>query len=319
MLFKTIVILWILFILFLLLVLLPLWFDLEFSNNGYNNVLFSSIWVWLPIFLVQMYLLFLVTYKEQHKNNTLKFAIISLILPLIWYWIFNISNRDYVYDNSPSSNYYADSNSLYVEDIDEYKKYLDKYGFSWQKTYFLNSIEDHINVLEFAKNELWSESLYEATTHSAFWYWITDILKEYNNKTFEAYFYKIATNRISNVHYNITNPGESDYYWNFLMHDWWPFEQWLRYIANNSNYEDIKEESKKIINAYDYYKNNRTDPKATSKVESELWFRWWFQYWDDIETWAEDFWESIEWLEHNWKTYWIDYWTYQRVKSRLWK
>jgi len=45
--------------------------------------------------------------------------------------------------------------------------YLDKYGFKWQKTYYLNSVEDHINIFEFAIDDLYSEGLYEATTYSA--------------------------------------------------------------------------------------------------------------------------------------------------------
>jgi len=315
MLFKTIIILWLLFFL-LLIIITWLWVNVYFDNQGYEYAVKTSFWFWFAIFIIQMILLYLVTYNEKYANKSLLFSIIALILPIIWYFWFYKLNPDYVYDNSDASGYYADKYNMYVEDVEEYKKYIIKYWFTRRKTRLLKSANDHVEMLKFAST-YW-EDLYEATTKSALAYDIENVFKEYNNRTFELLFIKIITKNISNVYYQMNHPGNADYNWIFLMHEDWPFVSWLRYLANNSNYPDVKEHSKKLIDSYDYYLTYNDDFKVNQEIIQKFWRRWWFQYWDDIETESEKFYENATWLENNYQLlWWIHYDEIMGLKEKM--
>jgi hypothetical protein len=306
MLFSFIIKSWLAFFWFLILVLL-LWIEPRFYTWSYSSLLTSSWVFWWSAFLIQMLLLYLVSYKKAFKKYSLFFAIIALVVWFLWYYLFYEYNPIYVYKNSLAKKYYADENNFFVENLDEYKKALAKYWFSWNKTYLLKTSKEHKEILELASKDKNWESLYAATTMSALWLWIEDVFKEYNNKTFEVYFFKVATRNISNVHYLYNHPSDYEYNTAYMLHENWPFLNWLRYLAEFSNYEDVKKESKKVIDAYDYYVNFKDEKKVNDEIIIKYSSRWWFQYWDDIETGCEKFTDNIQWLEHNRVTYDISY------------
>jgi hypothetical protein len=114
------------------------------------------------------------------------------------------------------------------------------------------------------------EIMYKRTVESAYINDLNKILKLYNNKAFEYYIFKIASEGIDDYPKYRLNDRRLDHpNKEYHLEKGSPFEKAVRWMSEESQYDDIKEMANLVINAVDYYEVNINNIELKNKYSEE--------------------------------------------------
>lgn len=195
--------------------------DWIFSNEWmFQSVLIYSI-IWISIILYIFYERFIV--KENVKKDTWYYKTIFLIV-IVVYWLFYITNPWYTLQTHPRLFLYQDGKNITNKWI--YFYLTERYWFNETLYKPFKTMEDSIEWLEFAmeNNEY---SLYKKIFYDLEKYWYINVLKIYNDKTFQSYMLRKLT------YININNQYEKNFFYNNLKVLDYLKEKWLDSIVRD--------------------------------------------------------------------------------------
>ncbi|MDD3303216.1 MAG: hypothetical protein PHN31_06690, partial [Candidatus Gracilibacteria bacterium] len=175
-----------------------------FSNEWmFQSVLIYSI-IGISIILYIFYERFIV--KENVKKDTWYYKTIFLIV-IVVYGLFYITNPWYTLQTHPRLFLYQDGKNITNKGI--YFYLTERYGFNETLYKPFRTMEDSIEGLEFAmeNNEY---SLYKKIFYDLEKYGYINVLKIYNDKTFQSYMLRKLT------YININNQYEKNFFYNNL-------------------------------------------------------------------------------------------------------
>jgi len=200
---------------------------------------FFAMKLWF-ISLVIWIVLFVFIRKEKEKVKKLKLWLLSVLLALVFYFSFYVTNISYVYKNHSCLLMYKSFDCETISNKERYFKYLKKYGFSINWYAKFETLEDSIEAMEFAKeyanekNKI--RAIYRGTFRDLDRFWYDKILEAYNDKTFQVYF----VSQVVSININEENDR------NFFLKNFYLLEK----IAEYSDDQLLKDTVTKLLSEY---------------------------------------------------------------------
>jgi hypothetical protein len=206
-----------------------------------SSLIFGIIWIvgWIMI------LLFLI--KLKTNKDRLRLWIWAIIFWLVINLLFYLINPWYTLQTHPRLFFYQDWKN--ITNIERYFYLTEKYWYDYTLYKPFKTLEDSIDWLEFAK-KIKEPSLYKTIFEDSEKFWYGELLKKYNDNSFQLYFlnYVLFTSAVNN--WKINNLDININYLNLLL-------------SNSSNNEIITL-SNELLNKLNYAsKLDKNDMKQT--------------------------------------------------------